>query len=240
MSFAMDPSATLLREAVLEGYETGNALQSGNVPGVVKINHVVAAFLPGNGDNSIFNLMRMMPGVRSVGEQSGLSVWGSKPGESTLLLDGAKLFSMNGYNEQISLVNPFMIKEITLHKGAYGSQFGNQTGAIAEVTGISGNNKKAELKFNLNNQTANIFTSLPFGNGNVVSASYRQTFYGLFSPLSSGNTAGNGASRNEIQVDPDYTFRDANVRLTGNKPGKSSYKISLLGSNDIFSYDLVK
>ena len=236
--FSLDPSATLLREAVLEGYETGNALQSGNVPGVVKMNHVVAAYLPGNGDNSIFNLMRMMPGVRSVGEQSGLSVWGSKPGESTLMLDGAKLFSMNGYNEQISLVNPFMVKEITLHKGAYDSQFGNKTGAIAEVTGISGNNKKAELKFNLNNQTANIFTSLPFGNGNVVAASYRQTFYGLFSPLSSGSSAGKGASSNEIQVDPDYTFRDANIRLTGNKPGKSSYKISLLGSNDIFSYDL--
>lgn len=241
MLFYLEPSATLLKEALLEGYETGNALQSGNIPGVVKMNHIVSAYLPGNGDNSIFNLMRMMPGVRSVGEQSGLSVWGSKPGESTLLFDGVKLFSMNGYNEQISLVNPFMVKDITLHKGAYDTQFGNQTGAIAEVVGITGNNKKGELKFNLNNQTANIFTSLPLGNGNVVAASYRQTFYGLFSPLSSGssNGNGNGSSRNEIQVNPDYTFRDANIRLTGNKSGKRSYKISLMGSKDNFLYNLL-
>jgi hypothetical protein len=232
--FSLKPSTILLKEALLEGYETGNALQSGDEPGVMKINHIVAAYLPGNGDNSIFNLMRMMPGVRAVGEQGGLSVWGSKPGESSLLLDGARLFAMNGYNEQISLVNPFMVKDIRLHKGAYGPQFGNQTGALAEITGISGNRKRVDLKLNLNNQTANIFSSIPVGKNSVLSASYRQTFYGLFSPISVEGRS----SKNEVRVDPDYKFRDANILYSGSTTARGSYRVSLLASMDDFSYNL--
>jgi hypothetical protein len=231
---SLKSSTILLKEALLEGYETGNALQSGDEPGVMKINHIVAAYLPGNGDNSIFNLMRMMPGVRAVGEQGGLSVWGSKPGESSLLFDGARLFAMNGYNEQISLVNPFMVKDIRLHKGAYGPQFGNQTGALAEITGISGNRKRVDLKLNLNNQTANIFSSIPVGKNSVLSASYRQTFYGLFSPISVEGRS----SKNEVRVDPDYKFRDANILYSGSTTARGSYRVSLLASMDDFSYNL--
>ncbi len=234
LSIYLEPSSTLLKEATLEEYETGNSLQTGDQPALIKLNHIVSAYLPGNGDNSIFNLMRIMPGIRAAGEQNGFSVWSSKPGESALLLDGARLFSMNGYNNQISIVNPFMVRDIRVHKGGYGTLFSNQTGAIAEITGISGNINKPEFKLNLNNQTANIFSSLPLGGGNVLAASYRQTFYNLFSPL----TISQGAPKNELKVDPDYTFRDANIRFSGSNGVKSSYKISLMGSSDKFLYDL--
>lgn len=234
VNISLLPGSTLLREAVLEAFEIENSMQSGTEPAVFKINHVVSAYLPGNGDNSVFNLMRMMPGVRATGEQGGLFVWGSKPGESALFLDGARLFSMSGYNEQISLINPFIVKDINLHKGAYGPKFGNQTGAIAEITGIAGRLDKPELMLNLNNQTLNIFSSVPISKTNNLMASYRQTFYGLFSAVSlRQNTRGD-----DIKIYPEYSFRDANVRFSGYVSDRANYRLSLMGSADNFSYSL--
>ncbi|MDD2281627.1 MAG: TonB-dependent receptor plug domain-containing protein, partial [Bacteroidales bacterium] len=127
-----------IKELLFEDYETGKALQNGDQPGLIRINHAIAQYLPGNGDNSVFNLLRLMPGIRATGEPSGLSVWGSRPGESSVIFDGSRLFSMSGFNEQISSINPYMVKEIRLMKGGYGPQYGNQTGGIAEIVGING------------------------------------------------------------------------------------------------------
>ncbi len=45
--------------------------------------------MPGFSDNALFNVLRMMPGIRASGEPSDeLYVWGSSPGESRVTLDG--------------------------------------------------------------------------------------------------------------------------------------------------------
>ncbi len=241
-----------LRELLIEGYSTGNALQTGERAGILRLNHSIAGYLPGNGDNSLFNLLRLMPGVRAAGEPAGFSVWNSKPGESAVLFDGAKLYSMNGYNEQISAVNPFMVNEVKVYKGGYGPEFGNQTGAIAQIAGIGGNRNKPELKLNINNLTLNIFGSVPTNNRSVVAASYRQTYYGLYD-ISSLNPYGNrgnssqsngngnpsrGNSREEVYVTPDYSYRDAIIRYSGDMSGGGKYFASLNYATDRFSYSL--
>ena len=247
----MSPSHTNLREALFEEYETSNALQTGERAGVMRINHSVAKYLPGNGDNSVFNLLRLMPGVRAAGEPAGFSVWGSKPGESTVIFDGSRLFSMNGYNEQISAVNPFMVKEIRVLKGGYGPEYGNQTGSVAQITGIGGNRRKSELKLNLNNLTANIFASVPISEKAAVAASYRQTYYGLYDvnalnpygkrPESGSESKGHYQSnnKNEIFITPDYNFRDANIRFSGDINHGGQYFASIYGASDKFLYSLV-
>lgn len=247
----MSPSHTSLREALLEEYETSNSLRAGEEAGVMRINHSVAKYLPGNGDNSVFNLLRLMPGIRAAGEAAGFSVWGSKPGESTVIFDGSRLFSMNGYNEQISAVNPFMVKEIRVFKGGYGPEYGNQTGSVAQITGIGGNRKKAELKLNVNNLTANVFASAPVGERAAVAASYRQTYYGLYdvnalNPFGKRADSGSGSqgqgqsgNKNEIYITPDYLFRDANLRFSGDLNRGGSYFVSVYGASDTFRYSLV-
>jgi len=241
----------LLKEILIKEFETGNALKPGEKSGVIRINHSIAKYLPGNGDNSVFNLLRLMPGVRAAGEPSGFSVWGSKAGESAVIFDGSRLFSMNGYNEQISSVNPFMVKEIRVLKGGYGPEFGNQTGAVAQITGRGGNRERAELKTNINNLTANIYGSVPISGKSALSASYRQTYYGLYdnellnpygkrvsSAVNSNGHSSQGNNKREVYITPDYSFRDANIRYSGESGRSLSATISIYGASDRFSYSL--
>lgn len=250
-----------LKEIMIEGFRNGNALQTGERSGILRINPAIAHYLPGNGDNSVFNLLRLMPGVRAAGEPAGFSVWNSKPGESAVIFDEAKLYAMNGYNEQISAVNPFIVNEIKVYKGGYGPEFGNQAGAIAQITGIGGNKNKPELKININNLTANIFGSLPVSDNSVLSASYRQTYYELYnvntlnpfgnrgnssaaaengnSPAGAGNgNSSRGNNREPIYITPDYRFRDANIRYSGDLQRGGRFFTSFSFASDKFTYSL--
>lgn len=240
-----------LREILIKEYESSNALKPGEKSGVIRINHLIAKYLPGNGDNSVFNLLRLMPGVRAAGEPSGFSVWGSKAGESAVIFDGSRLFSMNGYNEQISSVNPFMVKEIRVLKGGYGPEFGNQTGAIAQITGRGGSRERAELNANINNLTANIYGSVPISGKSALSASYRQTYYGLYdnevlnpygkrtsTPAAGNGHSSQGNTKRDVYITPDYSFRDANIRYSGESGNALSALISIYGASDSFTYSL--
>lgn len=235
----MKPVDIHIKEVLIEGYETGQVMHTGEAPGVLRINHHIAQYLPGNGDNSVFNLLRMMPGIRATGEPAGLTVWGSKPGESSVIFDGYRLFSMNGYNEQISSINPYMVKEIRLFKGGYGSAYGNQTGAIADITGIDGKRGVHDIKLNINNLTANAFVSVPAGKKVTIMAAYRQTYYGLYD-VNTLNPFGNGNRNrnNALYITPDYSFRDANFKISGETSRNDNYFISLYGASDDFEYSL--
>jgi len=236
-----------LKEVFVRDIETGQALQVGEQPGLIRINHQIAQYLPGNGDNSVFNLLRMMPGIRASGEPSELSVWGSKPGESAVLFDGFRLFSMNGFNEQISSINPTMVKDIRLLKGGYNSSYGNQTGAIADITGIDGRRGHPTLILNINNLTTNLFASTPLGKNTALSAAYRQTYYGLYdvnklNPFGKNNNE--TINSNLVDLDdslfvvPNYVFRDLNIKLSGKASKSDRYFISLYGASDNFKYNL--
>lgn len=238
----LTPVAYKLQKAVISHYTTGKSFQTGDLPASVRINHAIAKYLPGNGDNSVFNLLRLMPGVRAAGEPSFLSVWGSNEGESIIRMDGYRLFNMNNFNEQISSVNPFMVKEIKLIKGAYPANFGGVTGSIAQVIGVDGNGERPTFKANINNLTANLFTSVPMSRNSVVMASYRQTYYDLYdvnrlNPYGKRpQTNGSGSSK-DIFIIPDYLFRDANVRLRSSFGSDNSIVGALYAAQDNFNYD---
>ncbi|MBN1822033.1 MAG: hypothetical protein JW833_15040, partial [Prolixibacteraceae bacterium] len=70
-------------------HKTGEA----TLPGVIRLNSFITNYLPGNGDQSVFNLLRLQPGILAAGEQSAdLLIWGSYEGQSKLLFDGITLF----------------------------------------------------------------------------------------------------------------------------------------------------
>lgn len=208
-------------------------MQSGQRSGENRINHQVAHYMPGSGDNSVFTLLRMMPGVRASNEFSEeLMVWG---GSSRISFDGFTLFGMKGFNDNISCVNPYMTKDIRLMKGGYDASYGNRTGAIAEIAGIDGNTAKPVLKANVSTLTANLYGSLPVTRQSVLSVAYRQTFYNLYtSELFNPYHGGRNAS--SIYISPDYGFRDLNVKYSGVTGRNDRYYISLYGANDRFDF----
>ena len=217
-------------------------IQSGNSPGEIRINHQISKYIPGSNDNSVFNLMRMMPGVRASGEPSeDLIVWGSNMGESKITYDGYTLFGIKNYNDHIGSVNPYMVKDIRILKGGYGSNQGGRIGAITEITGIDGNFNAPSVKATVSNYTMNLFASVPLTKKLNISAAYRQTFYNLYNNenVDLSNSENNPQTiYSSIYIKPDYHFNDANLKLSGKAFKDDSYYISLYGANDRFKYSV--
>jgi len=239
----LNPSFSLLDTVTVKAYINSKSMQTGNIAGLVRVNYSIAKFLPGNGDNAVYTLLKMMPGVRSSGEPSFLSVWGSTNGESLLRMDGFRIFSLNNFNQQISSVNPFIVKEIVLSKGGHDATMGDASGPVVDIIGIDGNSFKPVFKANINNLTLNVFASAPVFNNSVVMASYRQTYYNLYdidklNPYRKGPANSDSTSSNEILIKPDYSFRDLNLRFRSVLNQKSNISASFYYAKDYFNYSI--
>jgi len=232
-----------IEEVTVRPSPSAMLMQSGKTSGEIRINHQIARYMPGSADNSVWTLLRMMPGVRSSGEPSDdLLVWGGNWGESRLIYDGFTIFGMKSFNEQIGSVNPYMAKDVRLMKGGYDASHGNRIGAIAEVTGNEGDFGKPSLKANISNYTANLFASVPLKKTSALSVACRQTFYNLydgtaFGGSNDGHGQGHGQGQqtpSDIYISPKYDFRDLNLKYAGKTSVNDRYYVSLYGADDRF------
>jgi len=210
-------------------------------PGAIRLNSFVSNYLPGNGDQSVFNLLRLQPGILAAGEQSSdLLIWGSYEGQSKLILDGITLFSMKNYNDNISTINPLIVKDLSVFKGAYGIDYEGRVGGIVDVSAKDGNRQKFSSSLNVNNQTVNGLASVPlFSKKASLLMAVRQTYYELYdqSRLTLNSGKGENAATERI-LHPDYNFRDYNLKLSGDFNDKTSYRINYLHGKDRFEYAL--
>ncbi|WP_085536649.1 TonB-dependent receptor [Massilibacteroides vaginae] len=228
-----------MQEVVVQPSSTAMLMQSGKTSGEMRINHQIARYMPGSADNSVFTLLRMLPGVRASGEPSeDLFVWGSNWGESRLTYDGFTIFGMKSFNDQIGSVNPYLAKDIRLQKGGYDASSGNRIGAIAEITGNEGDFSKPSVKLNVSNYTANIYTSIPIKKTSALSVAYRQTFYNLYNNEDVNGSNGNHGTQTQsgTYIKPNYDFRDLNLKYAGKAFGNDRYHLSLYGADDHFKF----
>jgi len=172
-----------MKEIVVIGASIEKSIQTGTSPGTIKLNQKTAYYLPGSGDNEVFNLLRLQPGILAAGEQSSdLIIWGSYEGQSQIVFDGFTLFGMKNFNDNISAVNPFMAKDINILKGGFGAEYGERVGGIAIITGTDGNRLSPSVHLNVNNMTLNGMVSVPFRKKSSLLIAYRQTYYNLYNP----------------------------------------------------------
>ncbi|RLC07964.1 MAG: hypothetical protein DRI24_24075 [Deltaproteobacteria bacterium] len=235
--------SALLRidEVVVRPDPTISQEQTGSEAGLMRLNHNIAILIPGNGDNSVFNLLRLQPGILAAGERSSdIIIWGSQAGQSQINFDGMTLFGLKNYNDNISAVNPFMAKDIRVHKGGFDATLGERVGAIVDITGIEGNKIKPGLNININNMTANILAEAPLRNNVSIVGAYRQTYYNLYSPedLQIAQGGHDHFGEEGIIVSPAYKYRDGNLKLSGQTNEGDSYQVSAFLGQDQFAYSL--
>lgn len=243
--YFLEPQIQKIKEVKVVRNLVEKSTLIGDRPGKIKINHQIAPVLPGYGDNSVFNLLRLMPGILAAGEQSAdLLIWGSYESHSKIQFDGFTLFGLKNFNDNISVVNPFMVKDIEVYKAGYEARFGERVGGIVNITGKNGNLQKPALKFNINNTTVNSLLEIRFSKKSSLLAAYRQTYYQLYKPTTLNllkNRADENSASNrgiDFEVTPDYTFRDANLKYTFNGDNNSRFFVSLYGGGDRFLYNL--
>jgi len=235
------PSSIDIEEVVVRGSVIPHSVQTGNEAGESRINHKVAGYLPGNGDNSVFNLLRLQPGILAAGEQSSdLIIWGSYEGHSKVVFDGYTIFGLRNYNDNISAVNPYLAKDIKILKGGFGAEYGERVGGIVDITGIDGSAVDPHVNFNINNMTLNGMASIPLFNKSAIVLAFRQTYYDLNESVNLNFlTSSNNGNRNtdvDLNVYPDYLFRDLNFKYSGRFENGDNYFVSIYSGGDNFSY----
>ena len=237
----LEASSIDIEEIVVTGNVIERSVQSGSRPGEMRINHKVAGYLPGNGDNSVFNLLRLQPGILASGEQSGnLIIWGSYEGHSKVVFDGYTIFGIKNFNDNISAVNPYLAKDIKVLKGAYGAEYGERVGGIVDITGIDGSTADPNVNLSINNMTLNGMASVPVFKKSALVFAFRQTYYDLYDAVNLNFLSSRNSSRNsnvDLNVYPDYLFRDMNFKYSGRFNNGDNYFISLYSGSDNFSYE---
>lgn len=234
-----------LHEVVVKGRTVDNSTLIGNRAGAMKINNQIARFLPGNEENSVFNLLRLMPGILASSEQSnGLMIWGSYEGQSQILLDGFTIWGLNSFNDDINTVNPLITKDMEVLKGGFDAGYGNRVGGIVLITGKNGNDQKPSYTLNINNVTMDGIVEVPVWRNSSLLLSLRQTYYNLYQgqnilpPNRVNNTGSSLSQQIDYTIHPDYTFHDANLKFSSTNDRGGLFYISMLGGQDQFKYTL--
>jgi len=237
---ALTPSLIGLKEVVIEGRVIERSGQSGDEAGLIRLNHKIAYRLPGSGDNSVFNFLRLQPGILASGERSSeLIIWGSYSGHSKILFDGFTIFGLKNFNDNISFVNPYMAKDIKVLKGGFSTDYDNRVGGIVDISGINGSVYRPSINLNINNMTLNGMASIPLTKRSSLTFAFRHTYYNLMDAsdldIISGKTQG---GKYDINVYPDYLFRDFNLKYAGTTKGGDNFFFSLYDGRDKFSYEV--
>ena len=230
-----------IEEIEISSMPMAHKIEEAAMPGTIRLNSFVSNYLPGNGDQSVFNLLRLQPGILAAGEQSSdLLIWGSYEGQSKLMLDGITLFSMKNYNDNISTINPLIVKDLNVSKGGYGIDYNGRVGGIVDVTAKDGNRQKLSSTLNINNQTINGMVSVPlFRHRSSLVLALRQTYYELYDQSSLIlNVGKNQNSSIDRTLYPDYNFRDFNIKFSGELSANTNYQFNYLHGKDDFAYAL--
>lgn len=227
--FMLKPAALPLQEIKVRNRLVDKSTLIGEFAASMKLNHNIAQYLPGQGDNSIFNLLRLMPGVQAANEQSSdVQLSGSPEGQNLITFDGFTLFGLKNYNNNISIVNPFLVKNIDIYQGGFQAKYGNRVGGLVQITGKNGSLLKPTFSFNINATTLNGMAEIPLFKKSSLILAYRQTYYNLYN---SGdfNIYAPTRPRAESGTDPatvksedygisvypdDYRYRDFNLKYS--------------------------
>jgi len=249
--FEMKPETTEINEVVVNDNIITNFSTTGNEAGLTKLNHRICKFLPGSSDNSVFNLLRLQAGILASGEQTNdLIIWGAYPGQSRILFEGAVVFGLKNFNDNISSINPLIVKNIEVHKAAYDASHGDCVGGIAQITGKDGGFDKKTVELGVNNYTINGLINIPFKSVSALQIAFRKSYYNLYEPENfllpsmqkDSSSQGNGQSQSlvDVFVEPDYSFQDWNVKFHQKMKSGGYFSASFLHGNDNFSYQLEK
>ena len=245
LHFVLTPSSIGLTEVVIKDKKIETSSQYGQKPGLIKLNNRIANFLPGYGDNSVFNLLRLQPGILASGEQTNeLIIWGSYEGQSKVTFDGFTIYGLKNFNDNISSFNPLIAKDIEIYKGGFGATMGERVGGIVNITGKLGNIKKTSFIFTANNMTLNGLVEIPIAHKGSLIIAFRHTYYELYDQndlafLIRQNNDSDTTNDLDINIVPDYRFRDINIKYSTRFGKKQDlFYVSFYGARDKFSYNI--
>jgi ferric enterobactin receptor len=196
--------------------------------------------LPELAETDIFKTLQLLPGISYSENSAELSIRGGSSDQNLVLFDGQTLYNLSHYFGVISSINPNIVKDIQVYKGGYDSRYGERVSGIVDITGKSGNQKKATLYGDLNLISGNLATEIPVGKKITLIAACRRSYSDIYATgfanrLFKNNTAAPKDSANIVnETTPSFYFYDYNAKLTYKLSNKENFTLSLYGGKDYF------
>lgn len=233
LRIALRPSTIGLKEVLVQSHLPIFDMHLGEHSGEIKINSKMAKFLPGSQNNTIYNMLRLQSGIMAAGEQSNdFTIWGSYQGQNLVTFDHITLFNFTSYDNNISVVNALLVKDISVKKGGFNAEYSNRVGGIVDITGKNGIPDEFHGQLNINNQAVSAWINIPIAKKTALQTSFRQSFYHLYQKEDNISTKGQ-----KEYIQPNYIFGDFNVKLSGRLYKRDDFYLSLLGSNDSYALE---
>jgi outer membrane cobalamin receptor len=165
------------------------------------------------GESDVLKAIQLLPGVQSGTEgTSGIYVRGGGPDENLFLLDGIPLYNVNHLGGFFSAFNSDAIKNVTLYKGSFPSQFSGRISSVLDITTNNGNDKEWHGGASVGLMAAKLSVEGPIiKEKTTLSLSLRRT-YGdlLIMPMVKAVTLNEGIRGASVG----YYFYDLNGKVT--------------------------
>lgn len=132
------------------------------------------------GENDIFHVLQMMPGVQSgVEGSSGLFVRGGNLGQNMILIDDVPLYYVSHMGGFVSIFNANAINKIKLIKGNFPASYGGRISSVLDVRLKDGNLKKIHTNLTIGLLTSKLMIEGPlFKNKSSFLISARAMLWG--------------------------------------------------------------
>lgn len=152
-------------------------------PSEILIHDRLISLMPGNGNNTLFTLMRMESGVLASSEQyRDYIIWGSYKGQTNIIYDGITLFNTISYKPNLEVLNPLMVQNIRIYKAAYQVDIGDRVGGFVDVSSKSGRSDSSYTNIHIDNQSIALSRNFKIKGRSNFQSAFRMSYADLFRP----------------------------------------------------------
>ncbi|MFA8450490.1 MAG: TonB-dependent receptor domain-containing protein [Bacteroidales bacterium] len=148
LDIELSPITEELEEVVISGKKVGHENIRNTKTGVVTISPKDIRSVPVIfGEQDIIKTLQLESGVKSGTEgMSGMYVRGGSNDQNLILLDEAPVYNVSHAGGLFSVFNSDAIKDATLIKGNYPSNFGGRLSSVLDIHMKEGNNQKFHME----------------------------------------------------------------------------------------------
>jgi hypothetical protein len=233
----LKPSQFEIDEIVVKSINNVYDIHIGQTAGLIKLNHKLAKLLPGNNNNTIYNLLRLQPGVLANSEYGGgFNIWGSQRGDNFITFDGITIFNSSSLDSEIGIINPLLVKDIELHRSGFSANKADVTGGAIEIIGKNGNNKQHEFQINASSRLINGMANLKLGDKTHLFTAFRTTYNKQIDWEEILN------QESDKSYDSDFKFSDMNFKIVSSFFHNDKIELNFIKNWDdetfsLFNYD---
>lgn len=179
------------------------------------------------GEPDILKALTLQPGVTTAGEGAGgFNVRGGRADQNLVLVDGAPLFNTSHLLGFYTNINPDVVQDVNLNKGAFSAQYGGRVSSLLLMSTRNGNKDGWRVSGGLSPISARVMADGPITRKLTLLAGGRIAFPNYLLQLFPGPSVKNSRA----------FFFDGNLKLTYTPSDRNTISISAYRSQDNFRF----